>query len=506
MLQVVGKDRRVERLRVRGDPEGSGSWVLFLVLLLLAIVLTRASAFGNPVYSADDQLYLQFGQAIDSGQIPYVDIWDRKPIGLFLVYAAMGLLPGDPVYVYQFIASLFVLATALLIHRIARLFAGEWGSQAAALAFVILLPVFKGAAGQAQIFYEPLIALAALVVVSSERQDGGPSPSRGLAAMLLCGIAFTMKQTVIVESAFLGLWLLVAQWRRTGLPSAIPRGAMLMLAFAAPTLMTFAGMAMIGQLATYLDSSFLSVFHKGSDAQWSTMVRAIACFLMISPLIGFAIGGYVVRRNPQARLPRHELFLLLWTLAALGGVVLIPRFYLYYPIPLLLPLSISASTLFERRGTGPLYLMCLAVVTLVQGDVLRFADTRAARSGFSALSDDIRARARARPGGCLFVADGPGLLYATSGVGCRTPYRFPDHLSLPTEADSIGADPAQAVRDILAQRPAVIVLRLGSANEARNPVTWPIIQAALASDYRPVRRYRFPVEYRPQSISVWARK
>ena len=105
-----------------------GSLAGFVALLLLAVILSRASAFGNPVYSPDDQLYLQFGQAIDYGQMPYVDIWDRKPIGLFLIYAAIGLLPGDPVLTYQLVAAAFVFGTALLIYAIARSFATARGT------------------------------------------------------------------------------------------------------------------------------------------------------------------------------------------------------------------------------------------------------------------------------------------------------------------------------------------------------------------------------------------
>ena len=496
VLQITDEVHNSKTVISQKDRE-SGSWLALTALLLVVVVLTRASAFGNPLYSADDQLYLQFGQAIDHGQIPYVDIWDRKPIGLFLVYAAIGLFPGNPVMISQLIAGLFVLATALIVHQIARLYSGEWGSRAAAIAFIISLPMFKGASGQAQIFYEPLIALAALLVIAplTEKVRG-----RALCAMLLCGIAFTIKQTVIVETAFFGFWLVNARWRQAGAIEAMSRAVMLTFIFAVPTLLTFAGMATIGQLPTYLDSSFLSIFHKGSDAHSASFARAIACFLLLAPLSSFALWGHLIRRKLQRHPREIERFILLWTLAALGGVVLIPRFYAYYPIPLLLPLSIAASSVFERVRTGPLFLLCLTGLTLMHGDVLRFDDTRATRTGFNALVADIRAEAA---GGCLFVADGPGLLYGASGVGCRTPYRFPEHLSLATEAGSIGGDPGKAVRDILAQRPTVIVLRLGKTDEQRNPRTWPIIRDALAANYHLLRRYRLPVEYVPQTLSIW---
>jgi hypothetical protein len=55
------------------------------------------------------------------GALPYVDIWDRKPIGLFLLYAAIRLLGGDGILAYQVTATAFAVATAavlsLMIYR-----------------------------------------------------------------------------------------------------------------------------------------------------------------------------------------------------------------------------------------------------------------------------------------------------------------------------------------------------------------------------------------------------
>lgn len=475
---------------------GPRSWVMLILLLLAAVMVTRASAFGNPLYSADDPLYLQFGLGIDHGLVPYLDIWDRKPLGLFLVYAAIGFLPFDPVYAYQMVGGLFVLATAVIVYRIARLYSGDRGAVAAALAFIILLPAFKGAAGQAQVFYEPLIALSAWLVI---RPAAGRRLTNSLWAILLCGIAFTLKQTVIVESAFLGIWLVVVSWREHGTLRAGKLAGVLALVFAVPTLLTFVVMAGYGELGLYIQSSFLSVFHKGSETSSVGLSRVVACFILLAPLVGFAAGGYYTRRKQHGEASTREKFIFLWALSALGGVILIPRFYAYYPIPLLLPLSIAASSFFERPGTGRLFLVALAAVMLMQGDVLRFADTKVTRAQLAVVVTDIRREAH---GGCLFVADGPGWLYSASGIGCRTRYRFPDHLSLVTEAGAIGQDQGDAVRAILAQHPAVIVLRAG--DDVRNPHIWPLFSKALAS-YHVVRRDPLTVEYMPQTMLLWVR-
>jgi hypothetical protein len=114
--------------------------------LAIALVL-RAVAFGNPVH-IDEQFYLLVGDRMLHGALPYVDIWDRKPIGLFLLYAAMRLLGGDAMLVYQLVALLFVVATSITINRIARYIAPPSGALIAGAAYLPFLSVFGCFGGQ----------------------------------------------------------------------------------------------------------------------------------------------------------------------------------------------------------------------------------------------------------------------------------------------------------------------------------------------------------------------
>ena len=64
--------------------------------ILLAVALAiRAWQFGNPVVHVDEEFYYFTGTALWHGLLPFVDVWDRKPVGLFLLYA---LPAGAPPY------------------------------------------------------------------------------------------------------------------------------------------------------------------------------------------------------------------------------------------------------------------------------------------------------------------------------------------------------------------------------------------------------------------------
>src|ERR1044072_6180521 len=72
--------------------------------LLACAFLLRSALFGDPFAGYDEQFYLLTGSRMLHGAIPYVDIWDRKPIGPFLTHAFAASFGGNGVLAYQLLA------------------------------------------------------------------------------------------------------------------------------------------------------------------------------------------------------------------------------------------------------------------------------------------------------------------------------------------------------------------------------------------------------------------
>ncbi len=181
-----------------------------LLLILVAVTLfTRVGEFNNPLTHVDDQFYLFTGQAMLHGDLPFVDIWDRKPIGLFLIYAGIAALGGDGFIVYHLVGALAALATALSVYFLGCRLAGSAGALRAAIAYLALLPTMGGGGGQSPVFYNLLIALAALLTFDSF-VAGKPRCPRALGAMALVGLAIQVKPTTLAECGFFGLLFLAA--------------------------------------------------------------------------------------------------------------------------------------------------------------------------------------------------------------------------------------------------------------------------------------------------------
>src|SRR3546814_11116525 len=86
--------------------------VLFLMAARLTVAV-RVVGICDIVAHGDEQFYLLVGERmLNWGATPYVDIWDRKPVGLFLLYAGIRLLGDDGIVQYQIVALLTVAATS----------------------------------------------------------------------------------------------------------------------------------------------------------------------------------------------------------------------------------------------------------------------------------------------------------------------------------------------------------------------------------------------------------
>lgn len=133
--------------------------------LACAAVLLRFGLFGDPIAGLDEQFYLLVGDRMWHGELPYLDIWDRKPAGLFVLFAAIRLLPGNGVLAAQLVATAFAAATALLIAIFARKRVGWVPATMAGIFYLAALNTLWGDTTQTPVFYDLFVMAAACLTV-----------------------------------------------------------------------------------------------------------------------------------------------------------------------------------------------------------------------------------------------------------------------------------------------------------------------------------------------------
>ncbi|MFM9934617.1 MAG: hypothetical protein ACKVOL_00300 [Novosphingobium sp.] len=465
--------------------------------LVLLALLVRAATLANPVIGFDEQFYLLVGTRMLHGAVPYVDIWDRKPIGLFLIYMVGAGIGPDPFLQYKLLALAFVAATAFTIYRMARKAgAGLQTALCAAALYVLWLNVCEGEAGQSPVFYNMPVTLAALLVQSA-LQTRRRIVLRGVAAMLLVGLALQIKYTAIFEGMFFGLALLWAGFQSGLRPRLIAAAALIWAGCAlAPTALAAAWYWRMGALDTFVFANFLSIFGKLPDPATARIEGLLTIAAILLPLACVVAARYLGNRNLGARnlgsrpaRPAALDFAASWLIAALTGFLLFGNFLSPgNALPLIGPLCLCCAPFLDDARRRMRIAVPLMLFVALAGQAVIWITA----SGKGSRAEAMAVAAAATPAdGCIWVYDGYPALYLLTGSCLPTRWVFPGHLNTANEASvgAIGVDPATEVRRILATQPKVIVDD-APAYDLGNRTTRAIVTAALQRDYHLVRSVR----------------
>ncbi len=473
-----------------------------LLIALAVAFATRAWLFGDPVIQIDEQFYLLTGDRLLHGALPYVDIWDRKPVGIFLLYAGVRLLGGEGIYQYQVVATLFAAATAFLIAQMATRFTNGRGAALAGASYLLWLLIFDGAGGQTPVFYNLFMTGAGALVLWLVAAE--TSPRRllfgGTAAMLLVGLALQIKYSVLFEGVFFGLVLLWRAWRLDLRPAAILGAALLWISAALlPTVAALAYYAQAGHLDAFLYANFQSIFQRENAPSNKLLSRLLGLIGLALPLLLCAHAGWrLARRSPPSPQTAARRFVWSWLAASLAGLLAFGTYFTHYFLPVLVPLTLACAGLLGDRQAGVAIVssrgvrrISIAGFLAVTGVGLALATVpkRVKHRGHEPEVRALAANIRANLHGCLFAYDADPILYLMSQACLPTTRIFPNHLNDETEANAIGIDPVRETARIFRGRPDLVVLS-SPADPGFNQATRAMVEHAVATDYRPIFRIR----------------
>ncbi|MEO5586791.1 MAG: hypothetical protein ABIQ81_03755 [Novosphingobium sp.] len=427
----------------------TSNWRTFALFVLCALALRWAS-IGELGRHADETFYFLVGQRMHDGVLPYVDVWDRKPLGLFLIYYAIAGI-STSVVAYQVVACLFAAATAAIISAIARPWTGERSAVLAGLAYLVIIGPFEGATGQAPDFYNPLIAGAALLLFGeAERLAQQEVGRRVWWAMGLCGLALTIKQTTAFEAAFFGFFVLVSLARAGASPRKIVRIAALCCAIGVlPTVLIGAYYAAVGHFAEYWHAMVLSNVAKvrESGGAW----RALSIVVKAAPLLLLAAAGLFLPSGDR----RPRLLIGAWIGAAVLGFLAVPNFYGHYILPVLVPLCVAAAFALSRIRQWIVPALAFAAYSFLWFNPFDVASSAENSRRMREMAGLIREHDR---GGGLLVFDGPVYLYVQAGKPFLSPLVFPQHLNHQIENDVSHLHTREEIDRMLAAGPGVLVM------------------------------------------------
>jgi hypothetical protein len=465
-----------------------------LAFIVAIAFVTRALQFGNPVIQVDEQFYLLAGDRLLRGALPYVDIWDRKPFGLFALFAAIRELGGTGVIQYQIVATLFAAATAATIAFISLRLTGRRGATVAAIVYLLYILSSGGDGGQAPVFYNLPVAVAALIVLRIQERRSFDLSATGQAcfAMALLGLAIQIKYTVIFEGAFFGLWLLGLAWRNGMRSASLAALALLWCSIAlVPTMVVWVFYWYRGFADQFVFQNFISIFVRSSH-DLDIPGRLFAIGIHVALPLAIAIWGMTVRVGDHAR--AAQIFIGAWASIAVIAVLGFGTYHNHYALPLFAPLAAAGAAVYgdpqARLRLGPFRPHVSHVVMMV-GLLLgvgTMIGTRLSRG----TGDAVYAAARLvgpTPDDCIFVFGGDPVLYHFTNSCLPTAYVFPSLLSEKPDANSLGRDQMTELRATMATRPRYVFVREPMLSEGQ-PAAWNFMRLVLGRDYKMIFQQR----------------
>ncbi len=490
-------------------PPRSGAMPAWLCIAIIAgiILIERLPTIGFASLNVDESAYLAIGEAMLRGAVPYIDIIDRKPVGLYVIYALATSIFSDPIIGARILGLICTGISAGFIFAIARrhLHESRVSATLAASLFSCFAILYGGDAAQYNVFVMPFTAVAAWIVFENlARLSRGEPPQAlriGLSGLLL-GLAMQIKYTPAFEGMGFGLLLMAAGWQfRTSLGAVGLRkltvGLVLMLVGGlAPTLAVAAIYWRMDQFDAFMFYNFtVNVVRPVTDYAPGLLTFRMAEVLAIAaPLLGFSFRFANRVRAGAVTFPVDarwaQLGLAVWFGAALFGALVQRQPYLHYFYAVVPPLALwSASAMIGRAGLLRPIRWIAFLIPLAFAGYAGGWTVETYTHGSAYLPREIAQTLRAERVRSLYVFNWFGILYHLSELPSPTRFTLPTHLLRDLEAASFEFDAKPEVERILAAKPEVIVVaRPFAGNIAPDRIV--LLDAALNRGYCTWRTYQ----------------
>lgn len=310
-------------------------WLLAFFLFCIAL---RWGSFFISVINHDESTYIVIADELLRGEVYLRDAIDTKPIGIFLIYAALIKLTGGSIIALRVAASAVVALGAWALY-----FAGKraTGDERVGLAagfiycFANAIFTYYGLSPNTEIYFNVLTIAAVALAVAPRIRDGGADPFwHWPVAGLLLGLAMVIKPFAAAESLAIGLFML--WYYRLNIARMLLAGTTLVGAFALPLLALFWYYHQADMLATFMFYTFEVSGAYPIELAWYLRLKYMGDYLLrYSPFVILGAGALVQwRRNKSKEGQRWLWYLLLQFLTVTTVVLLTGKRFGHYQIQL----------------------------------------------------------------------------------------------------------------------------------------------------------------------------
>jgi len=184
--------------------------ITFLGFLLLSFFLRFWTLFVS-VLDKDESIYILAADSLLNGNLPYTEIWDNKPPGIFILFSLTMLMFGNSIVSIRILSILATTFTSYFLYKIGKTTDQKQGEKIGLLAgclYAIFSLHNDGAAANGEILFAPFVAGGFLLLFQNRQL----SNIKVFLIGLILGIGMQIKYLVIMD--VLGLVLLGSWFRK----------------------------------------------------------------------------------------------------------------------------------------------------------------------------------------------------------------------------------------------------------------------------------------------------
>lgn len=317
-------------------------WVLFLVFALII----RGLSFFFTIVDHDEWTYLIVSKEMFfHGKTLFVDVYDNKPPGIFILYGLFQFIPLPGIFVVRLMATIFIASTAWFLYRAKLQFLG---SKRIALAvgffYIFLISLFNwGLAANTEIFFVFFSCLALyLLTASPENNKYGYVVLAGF----ILGIAYIIKFVALFDFIALAIFWMFLGTKNNKISKIFLVMLATSVAFTIPFAFTHLWYYFNGHFNEFINATYTIPSRYITRQSFTKALSCIVRFhLFALPIvILFYISIYKNVRKQSFLV--WKLMPLIWYLLAWFAVLLPGKYFNHYFVQLLIPVCFFAPDIF----------------------------------------------------------------------------------------------------------------------------------------------------------------
>jgi hypothetical protein len=318
---------------------------LYGICLFLYLYLFRKFTFDFSTMDWDEITYMIIGHGIRKGLIPFVDLWDIKPVGIYLIYSLSSYIFGYTFLAIRWMTLIFIFMGSMGIYFILK----KYSDRIAMLMGLIYAYCFfyfqAGLSGNSEVYFNALEIWSIYFLLNT--------PQKYLSAFLF-GISFIVKYIVVFDGLAIFSTYVILSNKLPKISLKIRKLFLLGIVIGIPFFLVTFFYYYTGHLSFFIESLLAVTNRYGKTLPLiSKLSSSFTFFKVFIPFILFIITLYIFRSNHRELFTKKWLIFIAWWVASWIGATwtgfLFDHYFLGTLSPIILLFGMSLSKLCSKK-------------------------------------------------------------------------------------------------------------------------------------------------------------